>query len=338
MNELRRIIVIGASAGGFDAIAQVVEALPVTMNAAVFIVIHLAKTSSSDVICHHFQQRSHHPCRIPQDNDSIEAGTIYLAPADFHLLITPGSIRLTKGPHENRWRPSIDVLFRSAAVAYGPAVTGVILSGMLDDGTSGMSAIKRCGGTCIVQEPTEADFSDMPLNVLNHVNVDYQVPVADIPYILDDLLSKPLKARLPVPEDVQLEADITRRMSSNISDMEKLGIRSNYVCPDCGGGLWLITGEVQPRFRCYTGHVYTENVLLQKQTEQLEESLWVSIRMLQERRNLLVNMEHRENESGRNFVAKDYQIRADELTAHIERLRDLLISIGKTDNSSSDIL
>lgn len=329
MTELKHIVVIGASAGGFNTITKLLGALPANMPAAIFIVMHLSRASSTEVIINHFEKHTPYPCRIPHINEPIKAGTIYLAPADFHMLIKPGIVSLTKGPHENRWRPSIDVLFRSAAAAYNSRAIGVVLSGMLDDGTSGMSAIKRCGGTCIVQEPLEADYQDMPQNVINHVEVDYRVPVTDIGYILDDIFSKDAKPDHEVPDDVKLEAQITERMTSSIDDLKKIGVHSNYTCPDCGGGLWEINNEPQPRYRCHTGHVYTAKLLLEKQTEELEETLWVSIRMMEERRNLLVNLARHEEEVGRSSAAQSQQTRIDDLNDHIERLKTLLVSINK---------
>jgi two-component system chemotaxis response regulator CheB len=200
---------------------------------------------------------------------------------------------------------------------------------MLDDGTSGMSAVKRSGGVCIVQEPVEAAYPDMPINVINTVDVDYRVSVADIGYIIDDIFSKQTPAEVPIPEDVKLEAQITERMVSSISELEKLGTHSNFTCPDCGGNLWLMQNDELPRYRCHTGHVYTEKVLIEKQTEELEESLWVSIRMLEERKNLLLTLAYREAQTGNNTNNTANTDRAEEISVHIERLKALLMSVNK---------
>jgi two-component system chemotaxis response regulator CheB len=329
MNELKRIIVIGASAGGFKAMTDLISILPENLPTAFFFVLHLAKSSSAEVIQQHLAKHTSYTCRIPADGEAIKAGHIYIAPPDLHMLLKPDVIRLVKSPHENRWRPSVDVLFRSAAVAFNAATVGIILSGMLDDGTSGMTAIKRCGGTCIVQEPTDAEYPDMPVSVLNVVDVDYRVPVADIGYILDDIFSKPV-VHHHIPEDVQMEINITERMGGSIQELEKIGTNSNLTCPDCGGNLWRINNEKAPRYRCHTGHVYTEKLLLEKQTEELEESLWVSIRMLEERRNLLLNMASRENGAGHNYAEAEQRKRAEDLGLHIERLKKLLLNINKS--------
>jgi two-component system chemotaxis response regulator CheB len=335
--EVKNIVVIGASAGGIKAVNQLVTNLPEGLPVALFVVIHMSKQSQANVIAEQLQKLTSYTCKVAEDGGIIKAGYIYLAPADAHLLLKPGIILLVHGPHENRWRPSINVLFRSAAVAYGSAVTGVILSGLLDDGTSGMLAIKRCGGICIVQEPSEAEYMDMPVNVINNVPVDHRVLTQDMGYIIADVLSKPA-SNLPIPEDIKIESEITERMASNITEMEKIGTHSNFTCPDCGGNLWKIKNESQGRYRCHTGHVYTDDVLLEKQNEQMEESLWISIRMLEERRNLLLNMIWRQDATANTTLVSNYQTRADELAVHVERLKALLVSLNKKESSDEGYL
>jgi two-component system chemotaxis response regulator CheB len=324
-NEPGSIVVAGASAGGLNALTELVSRLPETLPAAVFIVMHMSKYSLVDVIRYHLEKHGRHPCRVPGNREQIIAGNIYIAPPDWHMLLKKDTIRLIKGPHENRYRPSIDVLFRSAAASYDSRVVGIILSGMLDDGTSGMSAIKRSGGICIIQEPTDAAFPDMPNNVLKNVEVDYRVPVADMGYILEDIFARPIRNDIPIPEDVILEADITERMASNISDLEKIGTHSNFTCPDCGGNLWRMRNDAAPRYRCHTGHVYTEDLLMKKQNQALEESLWVSIRMLEERRNMLLNVAGSEKDD----VRKMQLSRAADMSEHAARLKELLINISR---------
>lgn len=327
--DIKYIIVIGASAGGFKALSELVSKLPPALPTAIFVVMHLSKSSSPQIICNHLEKLSEYNCRTAENEDPILPGTIYLAPADFHLLIKQDRMLLTKGPHENRYRPSIDVLFRSAAASYDSRVIGIILSGMLDDGTSGMSAIKRSGGTCVVQDPLDAAFPDMPVSVLSQVDVDHRVPVADMGYILDDIFTRPQKPHTDVPDDVKLEAEITERMLSTLEDVSKIGEHSNFTCPDCGGGLWEMKDDPIKRYRCHTGHVYTERLLSEKQNEALEESLWVCIRMLEERRNLLVTMAERNNNKGETGYNRNEHGRAAELHMHIERLKELLTSVSK---------
>lgn len=221
MNDIKNVILIGASAGGFNAIIQLVKKIPANIPAAIFVIMHLGKQSMPEVIVQQLEKVTRFTCSIPTNGIKIKAGHLYLAPKDSHMLVTRGVIHITKGPHENRWRPSIDVLFRSAAAAYDSKVIGIVLSGMMDDGTSGMSAIKRSGGICIVQEPLEAEFPDMPRNVLNKVDVDYQVSVNDMGYILDDLSAKPEGPAHAIPEDIQLEGRIAQRMISTVNELKK---------------------------------------------------------------------------------------------------------------------
>jgi two-component system, chemotaxis family, protein-glutamate methylesterase/glutaminase len=330
VKSFKNIIVIGASAGGFKAVTQLVSGFKTDLDAAVFIVLHMAKHSMPQVLVRQLERHTDLLCLIPDDNDPIRRGHIYISPADRHMLISDGIIRITKGPYENRYRPSIDVLFRSAAAEHNSKVIGIVLTGMLDDGTSGMLAIKRSGGVCIVQEPAEAEYPDMPRNVLNNVDVDYRVPVGDIGYILDDLLSKPAGEPAEVPEDVRIEAKISERMTTNIDDLKLIADHSDFTCPDCGGGLWAIKNDPNHRYRCHTGHVYTERALGEVQSEALEESIWVCIRMLEERKNLFKTMAAHESETEDFEDAEKFKLRADEIQLHIERLKSVLITLSNT--------
>ena len=281
----------------------------------------------TDVILKQFQKQTQLTCKIPVDDELIQSKTVYLAPADFHMMLVDDQIKIKKGAYENHWRPSIDVLFRSAAAAYGPCVTGIVLTGLLDDGTSGMSAIKRSGGKCIVQDPMEAEFPDMPKNVINNVPVDFSVPIHEMGYILSDLVSNKQCDEGQIPEDVKLEAEITVRMSSNIEDLQKLGSFTPITCPDCGGAMVKIKNDPIARYRCYTGHSFTELALEDEQIKGLEESIWVAIRMLEERRNLLISMvKRRETQAEEQDPGKIEQISNIEL--HISRLKAMLKDVG----------
>jgi two-component system chemotaxis response regulator CheB len=326
MNEPKHIIVIGASAGGLPVILSLVSTLRTDLDAAIFIVLHISKTAIAEVILQTIQKKTTLTCVVPLNNDEIKRGCLYLAPADHHLFLKKGTIAITYGPTENRFRPSIDVLFRSAAAAYAWRVTGIILTGLLDDGTSGMDAIKRSGGTCIVQEPSEAEFDSMPTSVLKNVDVDYQVSVNDMPFVLEDIFSRKVDPNVQVPEDVAIEAGITGDMTSAISKLALIGEHSNYSCPDCGGNLWKITHDRVPRYRCHTGHAYTEKTLLEKQEEVLVESLWVSIRMMEQQRNLLLALIAKKNSADTHLAALNE--RAEQMKIHIERLKVVVLTLG----------
>lgn len=334
MAPLKSIVVIGASAGGLQAISRVLQTINPALDTAIFVVLHVARNSIGSVLVQHLQKQIPFKCKIADDGEIIQNKHVYIAQPDFHMLVTPEVIRVIKGPHENRWRPSIDVLFRSAAASFNSKTIGIILTGLLDDGTAGMLAIKRCGGICIVQEPEEAEFADMPTSVLNHVEVDYRVPIADIGYILDDMSTKPVSTDAKAPEDIKIEAELTEKMISDIDKLKKIGTRSDYTCPDCGGSLFSITHDPVHRFRCFTGHVYTEKLLLDKQSESLEESLWVSIRKLEERKNFLQTTAKHLHELNQPEMEAEKTANAQEINMHIERLKTLVVSLERTASNS----
>jgi two-component system chemotaxis response regulator CheB len=278
--DVKNIITIGASAGGISAVSELASGLKSDLDAAIFVVIHISRNSLVEVILQQIQKRTSLKCVVACDGDPIEKNVIYLAPADRHMMLEKGKIIIEKGAYDNHWRPSIDVLFRSAAAAYDSCVTGIILTGLLDDGTSGMSAIKRSGGLCIIQDPREAEFPDMPENVLKSVKVDFKAPLYEIGYILSDLHSRQSCEIGHIPDEVKLEAEITKRLSSETVEN---------------------TSEDDP-------------------IKELEESLWIAIRMMEERRNLLGNMAGF-NDTGRNE-------RIFQLEKHIKRLKRLLLKLG----------
>src|SRR5262245_28426519 len=167
-----RIVVIGGSAGGIEALKGLASQLPREFASAICVVVHTSSASPGllpSILSRAGPLQAEHA----RDGQRMHAGHFYIAPADYHLMLEPGVLRLTKGPRENRFRPAIDPLFRSAAQVFGPGAIGVVLSGGLDDGTAGLHAIKRLGGTAIVQHPEDAVSPSMPINAAKHVSVDY---------------------------------------------------------------------------------------------------------------------------------------------------------------------
>ena len=326
MPQIHNLITIGASAGGIKALSRVVQGLSANTNAAIMIVIHVSRFSNSKNIAEILQRHTELKCMVAENSLEIKKGCIYIAPQDYHLMVNGSIMEINQGPQENRYRPSIDVLFRSAAVHYRNQVIGIILTGMMDDGTSGMFAVKSCGGICIVQEPSDAEFADIPQSVLNKIKVDYVATLDDIPLIVEDVLSKPLPLKIDVPAELIVESEITERLMSNIDDLKKIADRSDFVCPDCGGGLWAIKNDPSHRYRCHTGHVYNEKVLQELQDNKIEESIWVSIRMLEEKQNIL-RLASGRNETRDNTnpgLSSSYAKRIEETGKHIERLKSLL--------------
>lgn len=319
------IVTIGASAGGLNAVNELVAQLPEDLNAAVFIVIHLSRVGLGDFLITRLQKYTPFICTIPKDGDEIEAGHIYIAPPDTHLIIKDGKTGLGHGPAESRWRPSIDVLFRSAAAYYGNRVIGVILTGYLNDGTAGMSAIKRSKGFCIVQDPTQAEYPDMPNSVLESVEVDFCVPLNKMGEIIYTIVENAQPEKNEIQPDVLKEARIVENMVTSIAAVLEIGERALYACPDCGGNLWNITVDhATKRYRCHIGHSYTEKDLLLKQHESIESTLWIALRMMEERKMLLIKMSHQETQRGFIRLAASHKKGSDNLEVHINKLKDLL--------------
>jgi two-component system chemotaxis response regulator CheB len=316
------IIVIGASAGGLEALKALAAQLPGDFPAPILIVHHMAADSTGLAVLRAMSESGSLPCSEATDEEVFVGGHIYLAPADHHLLVAKGKLRVTKGARENRSRPGIDPLFRSAAVAYRSRVIGVVLTGYLDDGTAGLSAIKRCGGVCVVQDPEDAAYPDMPQNAMNHVKVDHVVRLAAMGALLEKLVHRRLEKDAPVPEDIAIEARIAERVLSDLAAVNALGEQVPFNCPNCGGVLWKIAKGSSLRYRCHTGHSFSSKVLLAEQTSKIEETLWVALRMFEERRNLLRTMSDRQ----RKGYSPSAMERADEAAVHIDRIREMLRS------------
>ena len=323
MSEPKYILVVGASAGGLNSITELAAQFKEEMDLAVFVVVHLNPSSLGGIVLQRIQRSTPYKCVEAEDGMSIKSGHLYMAVADRHMVVKKGKIILGDGPAENRWRPSIDVLFRSAAAAYDSRTFGIILSGMLQDGTAGMSAIKRSGGTCIVQDPKQSEYPDMPQSVLDNVEVDYCVPLEQMGPILFEKTKDGVTHHI-IPDDVRMEAEIAEKSAVGIERVRPLGDKSLFSCPDCGGGLWEMNNDNFTRYRCHTGHVYTEKELLLKHNEALENTLWVALRMMEERRNLLKKMSEEEKSKGWARSAGLKKEREMELDDHIARLKNIL--------------
>ncbi|PXX90479.1 chemotaxis protein CheB [Marinobacter vulgaris] len=319
------LVVIGASAGGMAALKELVAQFPEDFPAPIFIVNHMSAHTSGDALVRVLNESGSLTCVHAQDQQAFESGHIYLAPSDQHMLIGKDKILITKGARENRSRPAIDPLFRSAAVAYGNRVIGIILTGYLDDGTSGMMAIKRCGGVCIAQDPEDASYPDMPRSVIANVGADYCLPIAGMGELLSDLASRVLPESGPAPDDIVIEAEIAQRVLSDLPSVEALGDQVPYNCPDCGGVLWQMKEGKLLRYRCHTGHAFTSSALIAQQTVKIEETLWVALRMFEERQNLLVTMSKNESQTSTSSISQ----RAKDSKVHIDRIRAMLKSTEK---------
>lgn len=331
-NEPKFIVTIGASAGGLQSVIELTAGLAKEADCAILVVLHTPNLAYGNLVIQRLQKNTVFTCKFPEHLEAIQARHLYLAVAEKHLLVKEGHIILGEGPSENRWRPSIDVLFRSAAVAYNSRTIGIILTGMLEDGTTGMQFIKECGGTCIVQNPEEAEFADMPMSVLKNVEVDYCTSLQRIASIINEKTKNGIPASYPIPPAIAAEAHIAERVAIGIDLVKALGgEKSLYSCPDCGGGLWELKQGNIIRYRCHTGHMYTANELLKGQDEQLENTLWIAMRLMEERRNLLDKIADEEESKGWVRGAANKRQRVEELNQHVERLKQVLLFTSKQD-------
>jgi two-component system chemotaxis response regulator CheB len=332
MDSPKYIIVVGASAGGLGALSELVMQLNSEMHAAMFIVMHLSRISISNFLIQRLQPHTSWQCVMAEEGAPIRKGHIYISQPNQHLLVKKDKVLIGRGPEENRWRPSIDVLFRSAAAAYNTRTIGIILTGLLDDGTTGMSALKRSKGVCIVQDPNEAEYPDMPLSVLNNMEVDYCIPLAKMGEVLSEI-TKGEPEEITAPNDVIIESQIAERVVIEYENVSQLGEKSIYACPDCGGGLWRIEkhGGNEDRYRCHIGHSYSEKDLETKQVEIMENTLWIALRIMEERKTLLKKMEDDNLRKGLTRISRTYRERKDELQVHIDRLKEVVYATQKQD-------
>lgn len=328
----QRVVVIGASAGGMSPLLTLIAGLPADFPAAVCVVMHIPAYAPSHLpgILNRagLLSASHPAAGAP-----VRPGQIYCAPPDHHLLIEAGHFSVTKGPKENRARPAVDALFRSAAYSAGPDVIGVVLSGLLDDGTSGLWAIKHFGGTTVVQEPADAEYDSMPTSALNQVNIDHVVPARGLAALLMRLVAAPAAPGAAVDEvsrqRVATEVSIASRGHALRKGVMDFGRVTPQTCPECGGVLVQIREGGFTRYRCHTGHAYTGDTLLLSVTEAIEDKLWATLRALEEASLLLENTGREYAAAGQTRLSGAYLDSAREMEA-----RSALIFQNVTQNRS----
>lgn len=321
----RHVIVVGTSAGGIQALQTIAAGLSSAVNAPILVVAHLSASSPS-VLDRVISRAGPLPAVTASDGLRLQPAHIYVAPPDCHLLIEPGVARVTKGPKENRFRPAIDPLFRSAAQVYGPGAIGVVLTGSLDDGTAGLWALKRLGGTAIVQDPAEAMFPDMPRSALAHVQVDHIAPLSRIAELLHELTRRnPVAVPIPVEvgKTLEMEVDIAKDRNAYDAGVEQFGNPSPFACPDCHGVLLKLDEAGWVRFRCHTGHAYSIESLVAAATEGIEHSLWTAIRSLEEAALLMEHTARHLEERHGGVGAAECRSQAQESRRHSTVLRDV---------------
>ena len=318
------VLVVGTSAGGLNALSHLVKQFDVEWGLSVLVVLHVSQQSGGDYIIHHLSSITSYTCKLADDDEPLKKNHIYIARPNKHLLISEDRIMHGSGPEENRWRPSIDVLFRSAAANTGANAIGIILSGLLNDGTAGMLALKKSGGVCIVQDPEDAEYPDMPKSVLSVLKADYCVPIKDMGKVLNSVIHGPLRKKIKVPENIQIEARISKNIATGFSDLKRIAKQSLFNCPDCSGGLWEMKDKKMIRYRCHIGHSYTQDDLMVKQNEKTEATLWVALRMMEERKTLMVKLQEQNKSRGLLKTLDIYENKIKELTGHIDQLKKIL--------------
>jgi two-component system chemotaxis response regulator CheB len=319
----RDIIVIGGSAGSGAVLQQIMADLPGDLPASIFVATHVP-SQSAGYLAQMLARTSSLSVVEAIDGQPIQHGFVYVAVPDRHLLVVDGTMRLGDGPRENMTRPSIDPLFRSAALSHGPSAVGVILSGMLNDGASGLRAIKECGGTAIVQHPLDAEADQMPLAALEVVDADQVVPAAGIGRVLNEVSRSKAGPARPPPPSLQLEVEIAAGARLGSGKLREIADPSALSCPDCHGVLSEVRGQHPLRFRCQIGHAYTAESLVDERRE-VDEAMRVALRIMEERVTLVTRMAQDARATGRQAVAELYEARAGEYARYAETLRSAAI-------------
>lgn len=325
----RDIVVIGASAGGVSALQQLCARLPADFPAAIFVAQHLSPAARS-LLPQLIGRAGPLDAVSPQDGDAIEPGRIYVAGPDLHMLLRPGKVLMRRGPHENRTRPAVNALFRSAAIAYAGRVIGVVLTGLLDDGTDGLIAIKAAGGLSVVQDPADAEWPSMPQNALKRDHVDHSVTLDRLPALLVELVGQEAGVSLPLPDEYRIEDKMAAQDFAVMeTDIVTPGHPSHISCPDCGGVLNEIEVEHEVRFRCQVGHAFTPLGLATAQNEELERALGIAARTHRDRIRLFDQMRDSARARGLPHAEGRWTEAARESSQMIEVLEQAMAGLHK---------
>jgi two-component system chemotaxis response regulator CheB len=325
---VRDIIVVGASLGGVDALQRLASHLPGDLKATVLVVLHVPPNAPS-LLPELLSAAGPLRAMPARDGQELTPGHIFTAVPDRHLIIEGDRMRLSRGPRENHSRPAVDVLFRSAALYGGRRVIGVVLTGLLDDGTAGLWAVKERGGVAIVQSPEEAAYPSMPSSALRHVQVDYTLKLHEMGEKLGALTKEAVgehEGRGMSNRNIEIETSIALEDNALERGVRSLGVPSFYTCPDCHGSMVAIEEGSLRRFRCHTGHAYSTNALSYHSLMQSEKNLWTTLALLEEHEALLREAEQRAREHSSEEVARECAVRAEETRRLRLQIRQLAMS------------
>lgn len=327
----RDVVVIGASAGGLEALQRLLAALPHDLHAAVLVVLHTSNHEGS-VLPNILGRAGPLPAEHPKDGARIRKGHVYIAPPNVHMIVSDGHLALIPGPRENLHRPAIDPLFRSAAAVYGTRVIGIVLTGLLDDGTSGLMVVRASGGEVIVQDPDTATFAAMPRNALKQVPDAHVLPLEKIPAMVVRLCREEAPAQASSTDfldDADKEVKIAEFDMSEIENEARNGTPSEFACPDCGGVLWEIVESGFLRYRCRVGHAFTAKYLEAEQRHAIESALWAALRALEESISLSRRLAKRAVDWQQSALHELYEERASSKENHAKILRDFLLQVNE---------
>lgn len=323
MDKETRIFAMGASSGGYKAIKKILTDIPTGLNAVYFVVVHTSFNALGS-FAKTLESKTDIPVKEAKNQLPIKKNTVYIAQPNYHLFIRENKIHLSKGPRENLFRPSIDVLFRSVAVAFKNRSVGVLLTGRLNDGTNGLDAIQKCGGITIIENPATAEFQDMPLFAQKTIPIDYTVNLEDMASVIQKVTQEEIPKEKEVPQSIRRENEIAMRIKSQVSLQKQIGHQVPIGCAECGGPLWKIEDSNPERYRCHVGHSFTQEALLECQETSLEEALWVSIRTLEEKKVLLDRMESEYKRKGMTSLSESYADKVEEVKGHIKNIKAVL--------------
>jgi two-component system, chemotaxis family, protein-glutamate methylesterase/glutaminase len=277
----RDLVVIGGSAGGLDALCPLIAGLPGNLPAAVLVVLHMPAQADS-ALATIINRCGPLPAVPASSGEPLRPGRIHVAVPDRHLLVHDQTILLSRAPKQNRARPAIDALFRSAARWRGRRTVGVVLSGSLDDGAAGLAAIDSAGGACVVQHPADALVASMPTAALTVVPTAGVFPVAELGTAVAALTSERLGTLPPLVDETLIRETDMAETDQATPDGPRLGEPAAVSCPDCTGGMNRVESAGAVYYRCHVGHVWSPMTLLEAQREVVERSLWTAVSILEE--------------------------------------------------------
>jgi two-component system, chemotaxis family, protein-glutamate methylesterase/glutaminase len=317
-------VVLGGSAGAIEALTRIITAFPADLDAAVLVALHM-NPSAPSLLPAILGRKTRLRTLAAEDNMQLESGVLYVCQPDRHLTLHGDRIRLGRGPRENGFRPAVDPLFRSAAASHGAAVIGAVISGNLDDGTGGLLEIKRRGGIAVVQDPDDAMYSGMPASALQEVpNVDYVLHADAIGETITSIITEARTASIRIAKDIRPDVSIGGGHPLASDDEREQGVPANLGCPDCGGTLWQTVDGELVRYRCRVGHAYSDEALLEAQTETLETALWTAVRALEETKEQARNIFRRMERRGHPQLAERFRRQAEDAERRAAIVRDAL--------------